>query len=485
MFDPFLPVTELARLIRTRALSSTEVVTTYLNRIERLDPKVNAIVWRDADASLAAAQQADAALAAGAEVGPFHGVPIPIKDLTEAAGQPCFYGSLGTSDEPVTTSEPVVERLVAAGFVLMGRTAAPEAGTMTVTESRRFGVCRNPWDPSRSPGGSSGGAAAAVAAGLAPVAHASDGGGSIRVPASSCGLVGLKPSRGRVPVRVAGWEHAATDGAETRTVRDAAAVLDVIGTPDPLAMYNAPRPSRPFTAEVGAPPGRLRIGLALEPPTGVAVDDECLRAATATATVLADMGHTVEPVAPLSYSERAVTGYLTHIMDASVAQLPYADPALAEPYLQFRMERARRATAADYVTSALLLQLESRDVVAQFGRDFDLVLSPTMATLPVPAGVLVAEANADPEGPRLTEMRMVSFTSWVNLAGLPAVSLPLHVSAEGLPVGTQLVAGPWQDDLLIRVASSLEEAMPWRSRRPPAFAEPVSAPRVGSGTPGD
>jgi amidase len=483
LFDPFLPATELARLIRMRDLSSTEVVTTYLERIERLDPQLGSIVWLDADAALDAARRADAALAAGAEVGPFHGVPIPIKDLTEAAGQPCFYGSLGMSDRPAETSEPVVERLLAAGFVLAGRTAAPEAGTMTVTESRRFGICRNPWDPSRSPGGSSGGAAAAVAAGLAPVAHASDGGGSIRVPASSCGLVGLKPSRGRVPMRVAGWEHAATDGAETRTVRDAAAVLDAISAPDPLAMYNAPRPSRPFSEEVGAPAGRLRIGLVLEPPTGVAVDDECVRAATATAQILTDLGHVVEPVAPLGYSERAVVGYLTHVMDASVAALPYERPELAEPYLQFRMERARRASAADYVASALLLQRESRDVVVQFGRDFDLVLSPTMATLPVPVGVLVDEANADPEGPRLTEMRMVSFTSWVNLAGLPAVSLPLHVSPDGLPVGVQLVAGPWQEDVLIRVAAALEEALPWADRRPQAFTGQVSVRAAVPGTP--
>jgi amidase len=483
LFDPFLPVTELARLIRTRALSSTEVVTTYLERIERLDPQLGSFVWLDPDAVLEGARRADARLAAGEEVGPFHGVPIPIKDLTEAAGQPCFYGSLGMSDRPAETSEPVVEQLLAAGFVLMGRTAAPEAGTMTVTETRRFGICHNPWDLSRSPGGSSGGAAAAVAAGLAPVAHASDGGGSIRVPASSCGLVGLKPARGRVPVRVAGWEHAGTDGAETRTVRDAAAVLDAISTPDPLAMYNAPRPARPFAEEVGAPAGRLRIGLMLEPPTGVAVDEECIRAARTTAQVLTELGHTVELATPALYSERAVVGYLTHIMDASVTALPYESPELAEPYLQFRMDRAQRATAADYVASALLLQRESRDVVAHFGRDFDLVLSPTMATLPVPVGVLVDEANADPEGPRLTEMRMVSFTSWVNLAGLPAVSLPVHSCPDGLPVGVQLVAGPWQEDVLIRVAASLEEAMPWADRRPQAFAGQVNPRPAEPGTP--
>ncbi|MFW3168829.1 amidase [Geodermatophilus sp. CPCC 206100] len=470
MFDPFLPATELAGLIRRRQLTSVEVTSTYLDRIERLNPEINAVVWVDPEATLEAARAADAALASGADLGPFHGVPVPIKDLTAAQGQPCYHGSLGTSEAPSEVSEPVVDQLLAAGFVLMGRTAAPEAGTMSVTESRRFGISRNPWDPARSPGGSSGGAGAAVAAGLAPVAHASDGGGSIRMPASSCGVVGLKPSRGRVPALVSGWEHAATDGAETRTVLDAAAVLDAISHPDPLALYNAPVPARPFAAEVGAPAGRLRIGLLTEAPTGVPVDGECVEAALRTAKVLEELGHTVEPATLVGYSEQAVMGYMTHIMDASVTALPYERPEEAEPYLRYRMERARRASAADYVASAHRLQRESRAVAAQFGRDFDVVLSPTMATLPVPAGLLVDEANADPEGPRFTELRMVSFTSWVNLAGLPAISLPLHVSADGLPVGVQLVAGPWREDVLVRLAADLEQLMPWADRRPPRFA---------------
>ena len=469
MFDPFMPATEIADLIRRRETTSEEVVSGYLDRIERLNPEINAVVWLDPESTLEAARAADAALARGDEVGPFHGVPVPIKDLTPAKGQPCYFGSLGTPEEPAEESEPVVDQLLAAGFVLMGRTAAPEAGTMSVTESRRFGITRNPWDPSRSPGGSSGGAGAAVAAGLAPVAHASDGGGSIRMPASSCGVVGLKPSRGRVPATVSGWEHAATDGAETRTVRDAAAVLDAISHPDPLALYNAPRPDRPFAAEVGAPSGRLRIGLLTEAPTGVPVDADCVEGALRTAKALEELGHTVEPATLVGYSQEAVVGYMTHIMDASVTGLPYTHPELAEPYLQYRMERARRASAADYVASANRLQRESRQVAAQFGRDFDVLLSPTMATVPVPAGQLVDEANADPEGPRFTELRMVSFTSWVNLAGLPAISLPLHVAGDGMPIGVQLVAGPWREDVLVRLAADLEQALPWSDRRPPRF----------------
>ena len=191
-----------------------------------------------------------------------------------------------------------------------------------------------------------------------------------------------------------------------------------------------------------------------------------------TAEVLGELGHEVALAKPVAYSEAAIVGYLTHIMDASVTTLPYEKPELAEPYLQFRMERALKSSAADYVGSAQRFQLESRKVVAQFGRDFDLMLTPTMATLPVAAGELLAEANAYPDDVlrRPREIQMVSFTSWVNLAGLPAISLPLHVAQDGLPVGVQLVAGPWREDLLVRVAAVLEEAMPWADRRPPAFA---------------
>jgi amidase len=469
MVTAFSPATEIAAAIHGGEVTPVEVVDLYLERIERLNPKLNAIVWVDPDASRAEAERAGRALRDGEQVGPLHGVPIPIKDLTPAAGQPCFLGSLGVRGEVAQSSELVVDALRRGGLVLLGRSHAPEAGTMSVTETARFGIARNPWDLSRSPGGSSGGAAAAVAAGLAPIAHASDGGGSIRMPASNCGLVGLKPSRGRVPMRTSGWEHAGVDGADTRTVLDAATILDVISGPDPWAMYNAPVPERPFAEEVGRGAGPLRVGLLLEAPTGLPVDAECVRAAEAAAALLEQLGHTVTLAAPTFYSERAVTGYITHVMDASVAVLPYDHPERAEPYLRHRMERAQAASAVDYVTSALLLQAESREVVAQFGRDFDVLLSPTMATVPVPAGELLAEANANPEGPRLREGQMVSFTFWVNLAGLPAISLPLHTSADGLPVGVQLVAGPWREDVLVRLAGALEEAAPWAGRRPAGF----------------
>lgn len=471
VFSAFTPAVEVAAAIRRREVSPVEVTEHFLRRIEERNPELNAIVWIDPEASLVEARRAEKAVTSGADLGPLHGVPFPVKDLTVAAGQPCYFGSLGLDESVQTVDEPVIAALRAAGATLLGRSHAPEAGTMTVSETARFGIARNPWNPEFSPGGSSGGAAAALAAGFAPFAHASDGGGSIRVPASSCGLVGLKPSRGRVPHRLIGWEHAATEGAEARTVLDAATILDVIGHFEPRAMYNAPRPSRPFAQEVGAAVPQLRIGLVLDAPGGLPVDPECVEAASAAAQLLSDMGHIVTPVALRTYSEDAVMGYITHIMDAAVGTIPYVKPELAEPYLQARRERSLTTSSADYVRSALRIQDESWDVVAQFGTDFDVVLTPTMARLPAPAGELLAEANAQPDTMRLREAQMVSFTSWVNLAGLPAISLPLHMSHNGLPVGVQLVGGPWGESLLIALAAQVEQAAPWASRIPPAYAE--------------
>lgn len=471
VFSAFTPAVEVAAAIRRREISPVEVTEHFLRRIEAHNPALNAIVWIDPEASLDEARRAERAVLDGAELGPLHGVPFPVKDLTAAAGQPCYFGSLGLDESVQTRDEPVIAALRAAGATVLGRSHAPEAGTMTVSETGRFGIARNPWNLDYSPGGSSGGAAAALAAGFAPFAHASDGGGSIRVPASSCGLVGLKPARGRVATRIVGWEHAATEGAEARTVLDAATLLDVISTPEPRAMYNAPRPARPFADEVGAPVPRLRIGLVLDAPGGMPVDPECAEAASAAARLLADLGHDVTPVPLRTYSEQAVMGYITHIMDAAVSTIPYLKPELAEPYLQVRRNRALVATSSDYVRSALRIQDESWDVVAQFGRDFDVVLTPTMARLPAPAGELLDEANRQPDTMRLREAQMVAFTSWVNLAGLPAISLPLHVSRDGLPVGVQLVGGPWGESQLIALAAQIEQAAPWATRIPPAFRE--------------
>src|SRR5436309_3204962 len=265
------PVLELADSLRRREVSAAELLDACLEEVDRLNGELNAVVWRDDEAARTAAAEADQRLADG-DGAPFLGVPMPIKDLTEVQGWPISYGSRGRDETPWEgNTELCVEALARAGFVLACKTNTPEFGHITVTENLRFGPAHNPWDLDRSPGGSSGGAAAATAGGMFPAAHANDGGGSIRIPAACCGLVGLKPSRGRVPRLNQSWLGAIVEGAVTRTVADAAAILDALSVPDPLAWYNAPAPARPFRDEVGADPGRLRIGLMDHGPNGMPI----------------------------------------------------------------------------------------------------------------------------------------------------------------------------------------------------------------------
>ncbi|MGH3132021.1 MAG: amidase, partial [Gaiellaceae bacterium] len=255
----FLSATEQARLVRDREVASLELVETYLERIERLDPELNAYVTVCAEEAVADARSP--------RPGPFSGVPLPIKDLSETAGIRTTFSCRAFADYVPERDVEIVRRLRAAGFVILGKTNTPEFGTTAVTESALNGACRNPWDTSRTPGGSSGGAAAAVAAGLAPLAHGSDGGGSIRIPASCCGLFGIKPTRGRISTAPYGDPYGfSTNAPMARTVADAAAFLDVVAGPEPGDQYVAPPPERPFETEVGAPPGRLRVALAVDPP---------------------------------------------------------------------------------------------------------------------------------------------------------------------------------------------------------------------------
>jgi amidase len=459
----------LARSIRNGETTSVALVEEAISRRDRYDPELNSIIWRDDSASLAAAADADAAIARGASLGPFHGVPIPIKELAWVAGQPATFGSLGVTDAPRAHSDIVVDKLVGAGFVLFGRTNSPEAGPMSVTENQRFGITRNPWDPRFSPAGSSGGAAVAVAAGFTPVAHATDGGGSIRMPASATGLVGLKPARGRVASLVPGWEHSITDGVITRHIEDAAAILDSISTYDPRASYVARAPARQFASEVGAEPGRRRIGLLLDAPNGLPVDPDCRLAAEKLAHVLEGHGHIVEPVSPMLYSPEAVGGFLDVIVNAWLWATPYDNADLAEPYIRARRARATQSHAGEYAIAAARIYAESAPLTAQWGRDFDVLLTPTMATTPPLVGTVLAEANQDFAGPRETENQMVAFTAFCNIAGLPAISLPVHVTELGLPVGAQLVGGPFGEAELIRLASSVEQEFGWTTRFPGGY----------------
>lgn len=454
---------DVAAAVRRRQVSPLEVLDACLAEVDRTNEQVNAVIWRDDDAHRAAAREAGEALVRGDAVGPFHGVPIPVKDLTPVAGWPTTYGSWGAPEGPSAADELVVTGLRRAGFVLAGRTNTPEFGPITVAENDRYGATRNPWDLSRSPGGSSGGAAAAVAAGMFPIAHANDGGGSIRIPASCCGLVGLKPSRGRIPGTVTAWEGAVVEGAVTWSVADAAALLDVVAGPDPLCWYNAPAPVRPYAQEVGADPGHLRVGVVEVAPLGMPLDPQCLQAVRDTAAKLADLGHAVD-VVTLDVPDTMLMAFLA-MVDSGLADFPDVDWSRTEPHIRASRAKAQTIDSLTYVGAVHELQRHSRVSVGRWGSEFDVLLTPTMSVLPPPVGLL-AEIHAQPDAPNLTVFAMALFNAFFNVSGQPAVSLPLATSTEGLPIGVQVVAGPWQEDVLVRLASQLEAAHPWTGRRP-------------------
>lgn len=457
----------VAEDIRARRISPTEVLEECLERVDRLNPELNAVIWRNDDAARAAARRAtDAVVHTPAEeLGPFHGVPIPIKDLTPVEGWPTTYGSAGAPDTASVENELVVDAFLGAGFVLCGRTNTPEFGPITAAENLRYGVTRNPWDLDRTPGGSSGGASSATAAGLFPVAHANDGGGSVRIPASCCGLVGLKVSRGRVPALFTSWEGGAVEGAVTNDVSDTAAILDVISGVDRGCWYNAPAPSRPFIDEVGADAGQLRVGLVTTAPFGLPVDRACAEAAETAGRMLEGLGHKVERVAMELPDE--VVGWFMSLVNSGLADLDDIDWEQTEPHNQASRKVALEVDSLTYVRAVHDLQRFSRNFTARWGTEFDLLVTPTMSIEPPQAGTVLAAAHEAVGGPALPVLQMAIFTSMFNVSGQPAVSLPLHSTASGLPIGVQLVGGPWEEAQLLRVAGQLEQAHPWADRRPP------------------
>ena len=359
----------------------------------------------------------------------------------------------------------VVRRLRDAGFVIVGKTNTPEFGTTAFTESELNGATRNPWNTERTPGGSSGGAAAALAAGLVPVAHGSDGGGSIRIPASCCGLVGLKPSRGRVSAApFTSFEGLSTSAPLARSVADAAALLDVLTGYEPGDPWWAPPPENPFLEEVGVAPGRLRIAFTSAPPIDVPVDPECVAACTSTAALLSDLGHdVVERTPPWTEPDLALT--FIGVWQVGAALHPVDDLSLLTPLNRELAEAARTTSSADYAHAVVRLQLFARRVVA-FWNEIDLVLTPTLALPPVPIGWQEQGVEGAVEQ-LLRNTEFTPFTAVANVTGLPAISLPLHWTEDGLPVGVQAIGPPAGDALLVRLATQIEEAQPWAHRRPP------------------
>jgi amidase len=407
---------------------------------------------------------ADAARAAALGTlpdGPFRGVPLPIKDLNETAGIRTTFSSRAFADYVPEFDAAVVRRLKEAGFVVLGKTNTPELGLTAVTESELNGPCRNPWDPSRTPGGSSGGAAAAVAAGLAPAAQGSDGGGSIRIPASCCGVFGIKPARGRVsPAPYGGLEGFSTSGPITRSVLDAAVLLDVMAGYETGDPYWAAAPERPFAEEVGADPGRLRVALTTTPPIEAPVAAECASAARDAASLLEELGHSVEEATP-PWRDAELLAMFMKVW--AVIPALYDRPAeLFEPETRALVDAASQLNAVDYVRATAGLRELTRRIVG-FLADYDLLLTPTLAVPPVSIGAL---EDDDPWVQFANAGRFTPFTQVANITGLPAVSLPLSWSDEGLPIGVQLVGRPAGEAALIRVSAQLEEARPWHDRRP-------------------
>ena len=467
MISSSISATELARQIRTGEISAVETAQHYLDRLDAVNPEVNAIVWIDRDDVLRRARASDERIRRGDASRPFEGVPMPIKDLVAVRDQPLTYSSMAVEERPADTNEITVDLIEDAGFVLFGRSNSPEFGALTATENTRHGKTRNPWNLDYTSGGSSGGASAAVAADIVPIANASDGGGSIRVPSAATGLIGLKPSRGRIPNDVRAWEHSTTEGAITRTIEDAAGVLDALGRLDPLGWYSAPAPARPYLDEIRAAGPRLRVGLLLEAPTGVDVHPENREAALVAARALEALGHHVAPVSPFLFSERATRGFADLIISASTWASPIEDADKLETYIRYRYDRAASFHAGEYAEIAALLQWETRRVNAQWGRDFDVLLTPTTA-VPTPlVGSVYDEANNDPAGERLTEFSTISFTAFCNIAGLPAISLPVHTGANGMPLGAQLVGAPYDEATVLRVGAELEPVFDWQHRQAP------------------
>ncbi len=467
----FLDATAQAQLIRRGELSPADAVKAAIDRIESLDGAMNAVIHRRFEAALAECER-------GLPVeAPFRGVPLLVKDLSaDSAGDPAHQGSrvLRDAGHVATADSWLVGRYRKAGFVIVGRTNTPELGLTAVTEPLAYGPTRNPWDLERSPGGSSGGSAAAVAAGLCPVAHGSDGGGSIRIPASMCGLVGLKTSRGRTTMGPDRDESGlSVQHVLTRSVRDTAAVLDATAGPGLGDAVSAPPPSQPYSTEVERRPEPLRVALLAHNPRGD-LHPFCEQAAHHSAEILESLGHHVEESYPKVLDDPTVgRRFLARwsvnaaLGVAALGELAGRElgPGDVEPLTWAYAEQGHRTSGFDY---ALALAASSRftRAMASFWESFDVLVTPTLGEPPPLVGELTPPAN-DPFGTQDRISALVPFTTHFNVTGQPAISLPLFWSEDHLPVGTQFVAAYGRENLLISLAAQLEEAEPWADRRPP------------------
>jgi amidase len=456
----FTPALEQARLVRDGEVKPIELVELYARRIEEIDQRINSYLTLCLDRALDEA--ADIETPRDGE-GLFHGVPISIKDLYDVEGVRTTFGSGAFSDNIAEEDEVAVARVRGlGGFIVLGKTNTPEFGSVPWTEPVAYGPCRNPWDLERTPGGSSGGAAAALAAGLCPISYASDGGGSIRIPASACGVFGIKPSRGRVTSAPQPTSLLSQRGPIARTVADAAALLDVMAGPATGDMYWASPPQRPFLGETRVAPGRLRIAFTDRPISPVAVADANRLAVAEAARLLEELGHEVVEAAPPA-SEELLYRFLSlwTVQLASRRPMPSLDQV--EPLNRALIEMGRTMSATDYLGTLSDLH-DALHPVMEFFHEHDALLTPTVATSPP----LIGEFR-DLDQPLNEIIRAGSFapfSSLWNVTGQPAVSVPWTEDEAGLPIGVQLVGRPADESTLIRLSAQLEQARPWAHRRP-------------------
>jgi amidase len=481
----------LAELVRKKEVKPSELVEEAINRIERLNPQLNAVIHKMYDLARDAAE-------GDLPDGTFGGVPFLLKDLMAAyAGVPMRSGSRFCNDFVPDHDSEMVKRFKLAGLIIVGKTNTPEYGLMPVTEPQLFGPSNNPWDLTRTTGGSSGGSAAAVAARIVPLAHGNDGGGSIRIPASCCGLFGFKPTRGRNPLGPdlgEAWHGLACDHVLTRSVRDSAAILDATAGPDVGAPYYAVPPSRPFLDEVGADPGKLRVAFTSRPFLGDFVHEDCVKGLEATVKLCSDLGHEVLEAAPEIDGKEFARAFLTMICGETNTDIEEAEVLLGrkaksrdfEPSTWAVNLLGRRCKAADFSKAIRLLQRSARQI-GQFFEDYDVLLTPTLSMPPVVTGALQRQGTEAFVLKLLTRLnagclisafrgidalagdvfKFMPYTPLFNATGQPAMSVPLYWSGEGLPVGMHF-AGRYADEAtLFRLASQLEQAKPWFDHVPP------------------
>jgi len=459
----------LAQLVKNGQVSADELLEEAIARVERINPRVNAVINKLYD-------QGRSAIGSGLPDGPLRGVPFLLKDLnalsqSSVTSNGCRFFSCNVADHDTE----LVARYRRAGTVIFGKTNTPEFGLTITTEPKLFGATRNPWNLDFTSGGSSGGAAAAVAAGLVPAAHASDGGGSIRIPASCCGLLGLKPTRGRNPQgpdRGEGWSGMSTEHVITRSVRDSAAFLDATCGPDAGAPYFAVPPAASFASEVGHDPGRLRIAFSKHTPAGERIAPECEEALGETARLLEGMGHHMQETAldfvppELGPAFRLVIAANIRVAIENYAMVQRCQPTADqfERITWMFFEAGVKSTAADYARAVTVLHRTGR-LVAGFLQRYDLLLTPTMPRPPERLGLFDMD-TPDLDAYAKAVGLFTSFTAPFNASGNPAISVPLHWSTQGLPIGLQLTARYGDEATLLRLAAQLEQARPWAQRRP-------------------